>query len=89
VLEAPGANLSRASRQRPIAARLSRRVNVAPWDPTDDRDRFAPAGSPGLPPQVDVSSATQPPFTGRRLFAAALRFHCSEPTSVREAGHAE
>ena len=89
VLEAPGAKLGRASRHRPIAARLSRCVDVAPWHPTDDRDRFASAGSPGLPPRVDIPSATQPPFTGRCLFAAALRFHCCEPTSVREAGHAE
>ena len=81
--------LGRASRHRPIAAHFSRCVDVAPWDPTDDRDRFASAGSPGLPPQADVSSATQPPLTGRCLFAAALRFHCREATVRRATGHPE
>jgi hypothetical protein len=74
-------------------------MGVAPWDPVDDDDRRFAAGSPALPPQVDIASAAQS-RPRRELYQAALKVHaptlagdaatgicsCTDPSTERGLG---
>jgi hypothetical protein len=71
------------------APRLTWRMGIAPWDPVDNGDRRLAAGSPGLPPGVNIPSTAQSPLPGGRLFAAALSVQRADPSSPRAIGHRE